>query len=152
MKPILPKRCNRQKYSERIHKYAVALVREAVEKCNRIKWETTQRVRLIMTRKPKRFETRNQIVDSIQKYKDKIVSLHAEADKLEVEANAIFKADQSELFEDAKYKIEHCKRLRKRALNIADKKIPALIHTLSAFDTEIMPSIIQDRAVVMEEK
>lgn len=96
-----------------------------------------------MKKPPKRYETANQIRDEIDACKERVRHKLAAAEAYDIEASNLFKAGHP-YEEDAAFKREQGKVLRRQAHRIETKRIPKLSEKLAEFNTELLPGVIPD--------
>jgi len=95
------------------------------------------------TQPKKRFLTAQQISREIDECKLKLQRLLDRASSYDLQADTLFKAGPG-LKEDAVYHREQAKKMRRSAFRIEKKRLPFLARKLAAFNTELLPGVIQD--------
>lgn len=92
----------------------------------------------------KRYTTKQQILDDIDKAKAESLRLLADAAKIDEAAHALFRVDS--MIEDAVMKREEAKRLRTRAAGLIEVRCRKLRDKLAEFDTLPFP-FLEDASV-----
>lgn len=94
-------------------------------------------------KKVRRFDTSQQIEDEIDLARKHIDHKLAVAQAYDIEADNLFKVGHP-FSEDAVFKREQAKVLRRQAYRIETKRIPKLREKLAEFKTELLPGVITD--------
>lgn len=99
------------------------------------------------TKKPRRFETSQQIEDEIEACKERARHKMRVAHTLDMEADVLFQHhEESEL---GVFKREQAKKVRHQAYRIENVRIPKLSQKLAEFKTDLLPGVITngDRSI-----
>lgn len=112
-----------------------------------------------MPRKQKRYESKIDIESEINSAKRNQIALMVEADSLNAEALSLFKRaasdeskklGQSQWLRETGLEKKHKAKSKQRRALLIDSKLKKLKDTLAAFETDIMPVIVDSRAVVLQ--
>lgn len=95
-----------------------------------------------MKKRKKRYLTANQIMEEIEKYQAKALSLQQRAELADKVAKDL--CQKESLYEDGVLRSELAKQLRKSAARILDTRLPRLKQKLSEMNTRLLPGVIED--------
>lgn len=100
-----------------------------------------------MKQKQKHFNSHTQILDEIDRHKQRATSHLEEADRLEIEGKRMISLGQTE---DGEYRLSKAEKKRASADRIERDVLVKLKNALSEYHTQLLPGVTSDRSVAVD--